>query len=105
MKKKVENELKVEFPSLSQNEGLAIFSEIYYPYGWKAFIDGKQVPISRANWTLRSIIVPAGEHTIEIVFDNDAIRITGIITTIVSAILLLLLLCSVVYLLFIKKKK
>ena len=95
---------QLEYQSSSQKDGLAVFSEIYYPHGWKATIDGKQVPISRANWTLRALVVPAGEHTIDMVFDNDNIRITGIITTIMSAILVLLLLGSIIYLLFIKKE-
>ncbi|MDR0232192.1 MAG: YfhO family protein [Dysgonamonadaceae bacterium] len=90
---------KLEYQSSSQKEGLVVFSEIYYPYGWKAYIDGQQVPISRVNWTLRALVVPAGEHKIEMVFDNDAIKVVGIITTVFSAILVLLLLGSIIYLL------
>ncbi len=96
---------KVIYQSASQKEGLAIFSEIYYPYGWKAYIDGKQVPISRADWTLRALVVPPGEHKIEMVFDNDNIKVCGIVTTITSGALLLILLGFLIYLIFFKKVK
>jgi hypothetical protein len=82
---------KVEYRSSSAQTGLAVFSEIYYKNGWKAFIDGKQVPVGRADWTLRALVVPAGEHRIEFVFDPDNVRIAGTITTVFSGLLLLLI--------------
>ena len=86
---------KVEYKSYSSQKGLAVFSEVYYKNGWKAFINGERVPISRANWILRAIVIPAGEHHIEFVFDPDDIRIAGTVTTIFSALLLLLVIGSV----------
>ncbi|MDR0866101.1 MAG: hypothetical protein LBO74_14375 [Candidatus Symbiothrix sp.] len=87
---------KVEYTSSSTQPGLAVFSEVYYKNGWKAFIDGERAPISRADWILRAIPIPAGNHKIEFVFDPDDVHICGTITTIFSGLLLLLVIASIV---------
>jgi hypothetical protein len=87
---------KVEYRSTSSQNGLAVFSEVYYPNGWKAFIDGERVPISRADWILRAITIPAGEHQIRFIFDPDDVRTCGTITTIFSGLLVLLLIVAVI---------
>jgi uncharacterized membrane protein YfhO len=86
---------KVIYQSSSSQEGLAVFSEIYYKNGWKAFIDGKQTPVSRADWILRAITIPAGDHRIEFVFDPDDVRLCGTISTLFSGLLLLLVIVSI----------
>ncbi len=58
------NELKYQ-ASMTQG-GLAVFSEIHYPKGWTATIDGKEVPILRVDYLLRGLEIPAGDH--EVVF-------------------------------------
>lgn len=89
---------QLEYKSSSTKEGLAILSEVYYPYGWKAYIDGNQVPISRADWILRAIVIPAGDHQIKLVFDPDEVKVCGVINTILSGMLVLMLLaCIVMY--------
>jgi hypothetical protein len=59
----------MEFKTTSAAAGLLVVSEIYYPAGWKAFVDGKETEIYKTNYILRSVIVPAGQHTVEFKFD------------------------------------
>ena len=47
---------------------LLVVSEVYYPAGWTATIDGEAAPILRANHFLRAVPVPAGEHTVRMTF-------------------------------------
>lgn len=64
----------LSFTSKSATPQLAVFSEIYYPHGWKMFIDGKEVPYIKANYLLRAVHVPAGNHTIEMTFQPEVIE-------------------------------
>lgn len=62
---------EISFVSSNSKEGLAVFSDIYYDAGWKAFVDGKETPIIKANYVLRALKLPAGNHKIEFVFHPD----------------------------------
>ncbi len=72
---------------------LAVFSEMYYPYGWHAKIDGKEVPISRADYVLRAVLLPQGEHEITFNYAPRVIK-TGSIITLSTGILVGVLLLS-----------
>jgi hypothetical protein len=87
----------------SANEGLAVFSEIYYPAGWKSFIDGNETPHFKADYVLRAMEVPAGEHEITFRFDPDSYR-TGTRISFASSFLLILLSAGSVYMMSGKKK-
>ena len=73
---------------------LAVFSEIYYPDGWKAQVDGVPAEVLRADWTLRAMALPAGGHDIVIRFEPDSYRIGAGISRASSITLILLLLLS-----------
>jgi len=53
---------------------LAVFSEIYYPYGWEVYIDDKPEEIWRANYVLRALVIPEGEHRIRFIFKPETVE-------------------------------
>jgi hypothetical protein len=65
----------LEYESKNSNAGLAVFSEMYYPHGWKATIDGKEVPIYQVDYALRALSVPAGNHQIRFAFEPEVVSI------------------------------
>lgn len=78
---------KLTFKSHSSSGGVAVFSEIFFPWGWKATIDGKQAQIGRVNYVLRAMQLPAGDHEIIMTFDPDELHSTQTIA-IVAIILI-----------------
>ncbi|UOU96889.1 YfhO family protein [Chryseobacterium daecheongense] len=65
---------ELEFKSQSKTPQLAVFSEIYYPHGWKMFVDEKEVPYIKADYLLRAVHVPAGTHNIRMIFEPEVIE-------------------------------
>ena len=74
---------------------LLVISEVYYPAGWTAVLDGESVPIHRANYLLRAVAIPAGRHTLEMSFDPKSLiwgkRISAISTIFVYGLTLIFL--------------
>jgi uncharacterized membrane protein YfhO len=64
----------IDYEYSTAQAGTIVFSEIYYPYGWKATIDGNPVEHYRVNYMLRALNVPAGKHTIHFEFDPDSVK-------------------------------
>ena len=64
----------LEYVTDSRKDGMVVFSEIFYPHGWQARIDGKPVPHYRANYVLRALNVPAGKHGITFTFDPPSVK-------------------------------
>lgn len=63
---------KLNYTTKSKSGGLAVFSEVYYPEHWKATIDGKPADIIKVNYMLRGLDIPAGEHKVEFVYQDDS---------------------------------
>lgn len=58
----------LEYSSSTSTDKTAVFSEIYYPYGWNAYIDGQKAEIFRVNYVLRALNIPEGSHQIRFEF-------------------------------------
>lgn len=82
---------RLQYRSSTQSERFAVFSEIYYPHGWKVTIDGSSTDLYRVNYMLRAIRIPAGNHEICFVFEPDSIRKGNILAMICFGIFLLTL--------------
>ena len=79
----------------SKAGGVAVMSEVYFPWGWKAIIDGQPAEIGRVNYVLRAVKVPAGSHTIEMVFDPESIHTTTTAAYIAIILIYLALIAAV----------
>lgn len=96
---------KLVYQTETEDERLAVFSEIYYPYGWHATIDGQETDIFRVNYMLRAMNIPAGQHEIVFTFAPEAVR-KGNLLSLACLILFLLTLCGVVgYTVYAKRKQ
>jgi hypothetical protein len=81
------------YKSSAMEEKLAVFSEIYYPAGWKSYIDGKESKYFRTDYVLRGMILPPGDHEIKFVFKPSS-YIAGNNISLASSVLLILLLAA-----------
>jgi hypothetical protein len=87
---KNDNDL-ITYESSSKSNEFAVFSEIYYSRGWKAYIDGKESPIIKTNYLLRGLAVPAGQHQIKFEFKPSAYYTGNKLTSLGSLLIVLLL--------------
>jgi hypothetical protein len=80
---------RLTYKVTSPGKKVAVFSEIYYPAGWNAYIDGEKTEIKRVNYILRALMVPDGEHTVEFRFEPSSVRLANTLA-IFGGILILL---------------
>lgn len=92
------------YKSSVKEEKLAVFSEIYYPAGWTCYVDGKESKYFRADWILRAMIIPAGDHEIKFVF-RPASYYTGNKISLASSVLLILLIAGYFFSAYRRKSK
>jgi len=84
------------YESESTEAGLAVFSEVYYKT-WRAFIDGEEVPVIRANYILRAIEIPAGKHQIEFRCKDELLQKSQMVSIAASALIALIILLLLVF--------
>lgn len=93
MKSYKPNEIK--YAVSTDKKQLAVFSEIYYPAGWKAFVDGKEVEIRKVNYLLRGVEVGAGNHEIVMKFDIPKLKTANMFARIGTIVLFLMLVLAI----------
>lgn len=91
------------YESNNSTDGFAVFSDIYYDGGWKAYVDGKETPIVRTNYVLRGLMLPAGKHRIEFKLYPTELKSTEPIS-IAGSYLVLLLFGAGIFMSFKKKE-
>lgn len=84
---------RIQLESSTGAPGLLVLSEVYYP-AWKAYVDGRPAPIYITDHLLRSVPVPAGEHTIELRYESWTLRIGIVISLVTSAVLVAVVLAT-----------
>jgi hypothetical protein len=88
----------ISYQSNAANGQFAVFSEVYYPNGWKAFIDGKETPIVKVDYALRGLNIPAGDHTITFDFAPASYKLGNTLNLIAGIIsLIALIICAFLF--------
>lgn len=88
-----------------KKDQLAVFSEIYYEGGWKAFIDGEPANLVRADYILKALVIPEGTHTVEFKFEFDQFKTVKSISFAGSILVALLIISTIVYYINQERKK
>jgi hypothetical protein len=84
---------RISVRTSTPSAGLLMLSEIYYP-AWRAYVDGHTAPLDVADGALRAVPIPAGEHTVELRFESDTLRV-GLLISVVAALFLVGVACRV----------
>lgn len=87
---------KLTYASDSKSGGIAVFSEIFFPWGWTATINGEKTPIACVDYTLRAIRVPAGQNEIVFEFAPKSLKITNAIGVIAVSLIFLLCIAAII---------
>lgn len=94
----------ITYKSHTNGERIAVFSEIFYAPDWRAYIDGKPAEYFRADYVLRAMIVPAGDHTIEFVNEAPTLHRHDNITLVIS-LMMLVVMAGGIFFVYRKKKE
>ena len=85
---------RLSYSTTTASDAIGVFSEVYFPWGWKATIDGNPAPLARVNYVLRALRIPAGRHEVTMTFDPDSIRRSGGVAYACVSLIYLLVLAS-----------
>lgn len=96
---------RLTYQSRSASENVAVFSEVFFPWGWEATIDGNPVEIGRVNYVLRALRVPAGTHEIVMTFNPSSVRQTQAVATCSVIVIYLAVIAAIVCPFVCRKKK
>jgi hypothetical protein len=88
---------KIDYTFHSVTPQFAVLSEVYYPLGWDAFIDGKKADYVKTDYVLRGMFVPAGDHEIEFRFEPKSYYTGRTITIIANILVFLALIAAIVF--------
>lgn len=84
---------RLTYSARTANGALAVFSEVYFPWGWECTIDGKPAEIGRVNYILRAVRIPAGNHAVEMTFKPASV--TNTVAAARTSIILIYILLAV----------
>jgi uncharacterized membrane protein YfhO len=88
---------KIDYTFHSATPQVAVFSEVYYPLGWNAFIDGQKADYVKTNYVLRGMYLPAGDHEIEFRFEPKSYTTGRIITIIANILVFLAIIAAIIF--------
>lgn len=87
---------RLTYSATSARGGVAVFSEVYFPWGWEATIDGKPAEIGRVDYILRALDIPAGHHTVEFTFHPSSVTATVAVARIAVILIYMLLFMALI---------
>ena len=88
---------RLTYNAKSKNGGIAVFSEVYFPWGWNVTIDDQPAQLARVNYVLRALKVPAGNHKIEMHFNPQSIHTTTTLASVAIIFIYLVLIAATVF--------
>lgn len=88
---------RLTYHAKSAKGGVAVFSEVYFPWGWNVSIDGQPAELARVNYILRALNIPAGDHKIEMIFDPQSIHTTTTLASVAVILIYISLIAAIVF--------
>jgi hypothetical protein len=88
---------KITYDFSSATNQFAVFSEVYYPHGWNAYLDGKKADYLKVDYVLRGMSIPAGKHTIEFRFEPQTYKTANTLMLIATLLAYALLIAAIVF--------